>query len=468
MDLHTFARPPDEPTDDGRPIMNSPQRALARKRAMEETTLANDATKRDAARRETLKALEVKTVIREARTSAARAIEHRRATTKANGTRGSGGNLFATCGGNQVTVYDGEHFGDHVAVVAQYAHETTEHQRGGEVTCVCWVRSDEDEGEDGEKENVDAGAGATKKKMKTKKATTTTGANKKAKKTTTSDSSLAGGHEFGDAILTVGDEHGFLSVISVAENRVRSRIEAHAGAQILDLASADKTVGCVVSLGADGALKRWNVFGGADDEGECVKEISVGDDATCVSCDETGSFAITGHRDGSVKRWSLGNAGATKKLGFTSFPPTHGVECVKIVGDVAFAKTTDARVETFDLKKDASVKSWQLPFSSYRAKAKANALPCRFGVTSDGKFFACGDNLDTGIVYVYDAASAELISQLKPLRVTGVVSAVAIADHCRHVFSSYGPGVVWRYEIIPRIVDDGADRQGFEAVVKPR
>lgn len=446
--------------------MNSPQRALARKRAIEETHLANDATKRDAARRHALSKLEVKTVIREARTSAARVIEHRRATATATTDGGNdndnGRNLFVTCGGNQATVYDGEHFGDHVAVVAQYAHETTEHQRGGEVTAVCWVRSiarDDDDVVKG-KENVQK--------------TTTKTTNKKAKKMTSDASSLGGGgHEFGDAILTIGDEHGFLSVISVAENRVTSRIEAHAGAEILDLASADKTVGCVVSLGADGALKRWNVFGGADGEGECVKEVSVGDDATCVSCDETGSFAITGHRDGSVKRWSLdnakANAKATKKLGFTSFPPTRGVECVKIVGDVAFAKTTDARVETFDLKKDASIKSWQLPFSSYRAKVKANALPCRFGVTSDGKFFACGDNLDTGIVYVYDVQSAELISQLKPLRVTGVVHAVAVADHCRHVFSSYGPGVVWRYEIIPRVDDDdgAANRGGFEAVVKP-
>lgn len=449
----------DDDDCDSSSSMNSPQRALARKRAMEETTLANDGTKRDAARRRMLGKLEVKTVIREARTSAARAIEHRRATGAKDGR-----NLFATCGGNQATVYDGEHFGDHVAVVAQYAHETTEHQRGGEVTAVCWVRSIGDEDEDDDdavkgKENV----------QKTNKKTM----NKKAKKITSDASSLGGGgHEFGDAILTIGDEHGFLSVISVAENRVTSRIEAHAGVEILDLASADETVGCVVSLGADGALKRWNVFGGTDGEGECVKEVSVGDDATCVSCDETGSFAITGHRDGSVKRWSLdnakANAKATKKLGFTSFPPTRGVECVKIVGDVAFAKTTDARVETFDLKKDASIKSWQLPFSSYRAKAKANALPCRFGVTSDGKFFACGDNLDTGIVYVYDVQSAELISQLKPLRVTGVVHAVAVADHCRHVFSSYGPGVVWRYEIIPRVDDDGAaNREGFEAVVKP-
>ena len=459
MRRHSFTARNDDGTFEAVDVMNSPQRALARKRAMEETHVANDdGTKRDAGRRHALSTLKVKTVIREARTSAARAIEHRRAT---RGGNDGGRNLFVTCGGNQATVYDGEHFGDHVAVVAQYAHETTEHQRGGEVTAVCWVRSiGDDDDEDEGKENVQ------------KTAATTT--NKKAKKMTSDASSLGGGgHEFGDAILTIGDEHGFLSVISVAENRVTSRIEAHAGAEILDLASADKTVGCVVSLGADGALKRWNVFGGADGEGECVKEVSVGDDATCVSCDETGSFAITGHRDGSVKRWSLDNAKATKKLGFTSFPPTRGVECVKIVGDVAFAKTTDARVETFDLKKDASIKSWQLPFSSYRAKAKeANALPCRFGVTSDGKFFACGDNLDTGIVYVYDVQSAELISQLKPLRVTGVVHAVAVADHCRHVFSSYGPGVVWRYEIIPRVDDDndgGAaiNRQGFEAVVKP-
>ena len=43
---------------------------------------------------------------------------------------GKCGNLFATLAGDFATVYDDEHFGDHVAVVAQFKNDKTAHVAG--------------------------------------------------------------------------------------------------------------------------------------------------------------------------------------------------------------------------------------------------------------------------------------------------------------------------------------------------
>ena len=124
--------------------MHSPRLAPKKRRAALERDELTEAA-RDAAKRDALRALRLKTVIRENH-GAAR-------TTRVEFARGSArtSNLYATCGGSAVTVYDDAHFGDHTAIVAQYAHETTAHQRGGEITCVCFAR-----GEDDEKENETA------------------------------------------------------------------------------------------------------------------------------------------------------------------------------------------------------------------------------------------------------------------------------------------------------------------------
>ena len=131
--------------------MNSPARALKKRRAALDTERASE-VERDDARRETLRALRLKTVIRE---------NHGAARDDARGVRARldarTANLYATCGGNVVTVYDDEHFGDHAAIVAQYAHETTAHQVGGEITCACWARSEEREGK---RDGDDEGGGA--------------------------------------------------------------------------------------------------------------------------------------------------------------------------------------------------------------------------------------------------------------------------------------------------------------------
>ena len=403
--------------------MNSPARALKKRRAALDAERASE-VERDDARRETLRALRLKTVIRENHGA--------RATTRVEFARGSTRteNLYATCGGNVVTVYDDEHFGDHAAIVAQYAHETTAHQVGGEITCACWARSED------EKENETA---------------TTRG----------------GGHEFGDAILTAGDEHGWISVISVAENRVVARLNAHPGSRVVDLDGARARDGFVVSVGEDGFLKAWDVFGGADGEGECVGTFDVGN-ACSVACDANGAFAVTGHADGVARRWNLSGAVSqkSKALPLATFKPRFAVECVRIVDDVLFAKTRDGRIETCDLNRNESIASWTLPNEKYRDH-KYTGPACRFGVSGDGKFLACGDGTDSGVVYVYDARTGENIVELQPLRVVGVVHAAAVVDHCRHVLAAYGPAVVWRYEVINVSSDDDAIAgDAFEAVVK--
>jgi WD40 repeat protein len=414
--------------------MNSPQRKLLKKRAAEEASLADaDDDARDAARRRTLASLELKTVIRE---------NHGAPTTthvefaRGRGTRLS--NLYATCGGRTATVYDDEHFGDHTAIVAQYVHETTEHQQGGNITAVCWVRSGDDTEDD--KENVAGG------------------------------STRGRAHEFGDAILAVGDEHGVISVISVTENRVVARLSAHVGGPVRDMCSASERAGRVVSVGEDGLLKVWDIFGGKDGEGDCVQTINVETVATSVACDADGKIAVTGHaQGGAVRKWKLADGAKAPKTtkGETipthTFKAKHPIDCVRIYGDVLYAKTRDARVETFDLARGEPLRQWTLPNERYRgANAKYPGPACRFDCTSDGKFLACGDSCDSGVVYVYDTRTAELIAELKPLRVTGVVHAAAPVDHARRVLASYGPAVVWRYEIIP----DAEPHGPFEVLLK--
>jgi len=402
--------------------MNSPERRLRRERAAEDARCRGRDGEREATERARLRSLKVKTVIRENHGAACtRVIE-------LAPSESACGNLFATVGGKTLTVYDDEHFGEHAAVVAQYAHETTEHQEGGEITAMCWVRWSVD------KENANVRRRA---------------------------------HEFGDAVLAIGDEHGFVSVISVAENRVVARIKAHASA-VRDMDGARGRDGFIVSIGDDGMLKAWDVFGG-EEEGECAGTFQVGD-ACSVACHADGALAVTGHRSGAnVKRWNLagGITQTGEKLsgGFgATFTPRHAVECVRIVGDVVFAKTRDARFETYDLAKNKPIAQWSEPNERARSGAnlKRDTPPSRFGVSPNGKYLATGDSTSSAELFIHDARTGELISTLQPLRVTGAVHAAAVVDHCRHAFASYGPGVVWRYEVVPEPADD-ASISPFEA-----
>ena len=52
------------------------------------------------------------------------------------------GNLFATVGGEQATVYDDEHMADHVAVVVQLANAPSQHAPGGQLQVAAWLAAD--------------------------------------------------------------------------------------------------------------------------------------------------------------------------------------------------------------------------------------------------------------------------------------------------------------------------------------
>lgn len=56
-----------------------------------------------------------------------------------NHTDTSMGNLFATVGKDQATVYDGEHMWDHVAVVVHFTNAPSEHAPGGELQAAAWL-----------------------------------------------------------------------------------------------------------------------------------------------------------------------------------------------------------------------------------------------------------------------------------------------------------------------------------------
>lgn len=53
-----------------------------------------------------------------------------------NSTSSSVGNLLATVGGDQATVYDDIHMGDNVDIVVHFVNSKTEHSKGGVSSCV--------------------------------------------------------------------------------------------------------------------------------------------------------------------------------------------------------------------------------------------------------------------------------------------------------------------------------------------
>ena len=48
-------------------------------------------------------------------------------------------NVFATVGGNQASIYDNQHLGNHCDIMCNYVNETSEHVKGGALTTCCWV-----------------------------------------------------------------------------------------------------------------------------------------------------------------------------------------------------------------------------------------------------------------------------------------------------------------------------------------
>ena len=102
--------------------MNSPQRHLRRAREAEEQA----ATDLKRLKTSFLEKVIPKTIVREQCNPTSK-LERSVRALEFNHLPGNCGNLFATIGGDFATVYDDEHFGDHVAVVCQFKNEATDH-----------------------------------------------------------------------------------------------------------------------------------------------------------------------------------------------------------------------------------------------------------------------------------------------------------------------------------------------------
>ena len=122
--------------------MNSPQAKLKRARDAE----AKEATDLKAFKADLLSKVIVKTIVKEqTNTQSVTALQFNHLPFAAGAPGASEtndtnlGNLFATCGGDFATVYDDEHFGEHVAVVAQFKNEATRHTAAAKLNAVAWV-----------------------------------------------------------------------------------------------------------------------------------------------------------------------------------------------------------------------------------------------------------------------------------------------------------------------------------------
>ncbi|KAG2442615.1 hypothetical protein HXX76_002700 [Chlamydomonas incerta] len=243
-------------------------------------------------------------------------------------------NLFASIGKDQVTIYDDEHMGDYLGVVVHYVNSPTPHHRGGDVSCCAWVQT----------------AGLSR-------------------------------HELGDACLAVSGPEGVIQVISVAEARVVALLKGHSG-EVTELCGCAGVPGLLLSLGADGGMRLWDVPAGA-----CLAELSCAD-ITTAELHPDGSCIYTGHRGGRVSRWPLqlerkeaaaaaapsptpgascfgpaprlalaaGCAPAPAPMSLPANPPLGDyVDCIRCLqGGCLAAKSSDGRLAAFDLTAGSS------------------------------------------------------------------------------------------------------------------
>ena len=290
--------------------MNSPQRHLRRAREAEEQA----ATDLKRLKTSFLEKVIPKTIVREQCNPTSKLERSVRALVF-NHLPGNCGNLFATIGGDFATVYDDEHFGDHVAVVCQFKNEATDHTKGGDLTAVCWV-----------------------------------------------DPSGYTAHELGDATLAVaGGDDNAVQVISVADGRVVSLMKGHT-CSILAVAAGSSEGGHperLVSLDAAGNAVVWNWRTQAK-----LGAFQVGD-AISLAVNPDGSGVYTGHKGGFVKAWTLPENldKKTPEKGIALGVVCHGnnpVDCLKVAAGKLFSKSVDGTIGVLDLGSGKTATTWKV------------------------------------------------------------------------------------------------------------
>ena len=484
--------------------MNSPQRKILKKRTQELGNVSN----LHRFRKDLLKKLEMKTVIKE---NHERAIEEM----KFNSTKSflsKCSNLFASVGSDVLTVYDDNHFGDHVALVCQF--KNTENMKaktkGGPLYCLSWVDAKKRE------------------------------------------------HEQGDALIAVAGEDMVVSIVSVSESAVVQILRGgHAKAPITGLATNKNLSDIVVSLSEEEqkicmwSLKENRVIAEIVNVGIGCKTMTLLEDGSLVCGFKTGSIgkrftnfvslvsvannnttsnpkkmsSVDASKDSkcyATVNFGFGQASAKAKGGDKSI----GIDCIQSFEEdieegednkkkkqkktttdnnnntkkkkedsiinapkrrqILVAKSASSEVSVVDFSDGFDQAKIETTFRVEDAKSNAPAPTSKtngkrtvsFALSHDGAFLACGNGTRDGIVYVYDLnanksgddglsddadqpSSPLLAAKLLPHErhsgtMLDVIRSCAIAKDCRHVLGTTDAndgtnraGIVFRYEIIP-------------------
>ncbi|KAI7839041.1 hypothetical protein COHA_007183 [Chlorella ohadii] len=343
------------------------------------------------------------------------------------------GNLFATVGKDQATVYDDEHMGDHVALVVHFTNAPSEHAPGGQLGAAAWL-----------------GAQGWSQ------------------------------HPHGDACLAVAGEDPNISVISVAEARVTKLLRGHSS-EVVELSAAEAAAPrLLASLSRDGNLRLWDVPAEA-----CLSSLQL-PDAGCMAMAPDGRSLLVGTRKGQLVKYKIVPAAAAaagaaagadgqqttaaeqppERHQQTAAPPpaaqqqqqqaaaaaavhidegsrrelalqggaslSNSIDCVRFLpGGRVATKSSDGCMCIWHLSSGSSqgsqgssaaaleaVAAWRVPHCS---GGGGWANRCQFGTTRDGRYIAVGNS--RGDCYVFDAESGERVCHMPAVRISAPVRA---------------------------------------------
>ena len=346
--------------------------------------------------------VEVRAVVRESHNQPVVCVAYNRTAAAAGSGRDVDGeplgefeNLFATVGSDQATIYDGRHFGKHVALVVHYAQprrEGSEESCGASLTTCAWL-----DGRALEEEHQR--------------------------------------HPNGDALLAVGDEDGRILIISVSEAAVTRALPpdptadgacGHACA-VTHLAAHPTRPYLLLSLSQrDGIAKLWDVR-----HERCIATFALKTGKAgprSVAWDPSGTWFASGGSDGAILRWpvapsllapSLGTdalapAGHPEsptplRLGITGHNKGKAVDSLHFLGgrgsEPAFllSKSVDGAIVLSSLTNAAqggpgdaeTAASWRIPTKGFGGAEHT----CNVDVSRDAQHFAIGSR--EGEVRVY-------------------------------------------------------------------
>ncbi|PSC76625.1 wd g-beta repeat-containing [Micractinium conductrix] len=381
-------------------------------------------------RLQALRTLRLKTVVKESHGTSVHALA-------VNHCAPALGNLWATVGSNQATVYDSEHMGGHLAVAAHFTNAPTQHAPGGGLQCAAWLSAQG-----------------------------------------WSD------HPDGDACLAVAGADTNISVISVVEARVVKLLQGHTK-EVAELAAVPAAPRLLASLSRDGNLRLWDL-----PSETCLASLQT--DGTCLAMAPDGRSLLLGNSKGRLQQYdivpaaadpaavaaaiaagsSVAEATATrlciegasrreaKCLGSCH---TDAIDCLRFLpGSRLASKSSDGRMFVWRISGggssgDASssgepggggsgmqlavAATWKVPACS---SAGGWGSRCQFGATADGRYISVGNS--KGDCYVYDSDSGERAAHVSAIRVSAPVRACGLSEDCRHLMAVLGKGFVFRFE----------------------